>query len=439
MDKLKIDLKYCYGIKELKTNFDFSNDNVVCIYAPNGLMKTSLAKTFSDISKEKKSSDRIWPDNQTRRNITDGNNNNIKSETVFVIESYNEKYRSDRISTLLVNEKLRKQYEDIHKKIDEQVSSLLEELKPLSGLKTEKLIKEELSDSFTHEKNKFFQSLNRVKDEVEKEKNTPLMKVNYSDIFNEKVQKIIEKPNIKKHIKDYIEQYNELLKKSNFFRKGVFTHDNASTIAKNLKENGFFQAEHSVFLRIDGEKKEISSTQDLEMAIEKEKDRILQDESLKKEFEKINKELTKNKELRQFRACVENNPIVLTKLLSLDGLKQQLWKEYLIKFKKQSLELLSLYNKSEKEIDSIIKQAKQERTKWNQVINIFNSRFSVPFIVKLGNQEDVILKKDVPQIQFDFEDEYGGQPTKKPIEENTLIEILSGGEKKALYIFKYYI
>ena len=430
MDKLKIDLEYCYGIKKLKTDFDFSNDNVVCIYAPNGLMKTSLAKTFSDISKEKESSDRVWSDNKTKRNITDENNNNIKSETVFVIEPYNAKYRSDRISTLLVNEELKNNYEKIHRKIDEQVSSLVEELKPLSGLKKEELIKAELSVSFTHEKNNFFQSLNRIKDEIEKENNTSLVEVNYSDIFNEKVQKIIEKPNIKKHIKDYIEQYNELLKKSNFFRKGVFTHDNASTIAKNLKENGFFQAEHSVFLRVDGEKKEISSTQDLEMAIEKEKDRILKDESLKKEFEKINKDLTKNKELKQFRACLENNTIVLTKLLNLDGLKQQLWKEYLIKFKDQSLKLLSLYNKAKEEIDSIIEKAKQESTKWSQVINIFNSRFSVPFIVKLGNQEDVILKKDVPQIQFDFEDEN----TKKPIEENTLIEILSGGEKRAFYI-----
>lgn len=434
MDKIKIDLEYCYGIKKLKTDIDFTNSNVICIYAPNGLMKTSLAKTFSDISKKKKTLDRIWPDNKTKRNVTDESDNDIRPEAVFVIDSYNEKYRSDRISTLLVNEDLRNQYEDIHKKIDEQVSLLVEELKLLSGLKKEELIKAEFSDSFTHEKNQFFQSLSRIKDEVEKETGTPLVQVNYSHIFNEKVKKVIEKPHIKNHIKDYIEQYNELLDKSNFFKKGVFTHDNASTIAKNLKENGFFEAEHSVFLRIDGEKKEISSTQDLESSIEKEKDRILKDETLRKAFEKINKELIKNKELKQFRECLENNPVVLAKLLNLDGLKQQLWKEYLIKFKDQSLELLSSYNKAKKEIDKIIKKAKKERTKWSQVISIFNSRFSVPFIVKLGNQEDVILKKDVPQIQFDFEDEYGGKPAKKPIEENTLIEILSGGEKKALYI-----
>ena len=46
MNKIKIDLEYCYGIKKLITNIDFTNSNVICIYAPNGLMKTSLAKTL---------------------------------------------------------------------------------------------------------------------------------------------------------------------------------------------------------------------------------------------------------------------------------------------------------------------------------------------------------------------------------------------------------
>lgn len=434
MDKIKLDLGYCYGIKKLRTEFDFTNGNVICIYAPNGLMKTSLAKTFNDISKEEKSLDKIWPDNKTKRNVTDENNSDIKPETIFVIEPYNEKYRSNRISTLLVNEELRNQYEDIHEKIDKKVSILTEELQSLTGLKTNESIKEEFSEAFTHEKNQFFQSLNRVKDEVEKEAGTPLVQVNYSYIFNEKVKKAIAKPDIKNHIKEYIDQYNELLDKSNFFKKGVFTHDNASTIAKNLKDNGFFEAEHSVFLRIDGEKKEITTTEELEEAIEKEKNRILKDELLKKKFEKINKELIRNTDLRQFRKCLEDNPVVLTKLSNLERLRQQLWKEYLIKFKEQSLDLLLSYNKAKEDIDKIIEKAKKERTKWSQVISIFNRRFSVPFIVKLGNQEDVILKKDVPQIQFDFIDEYGGESSKKSVKEKDLIEILSGGEKRALYI-----
>ena len=430
MKKLKLDLEYCYGIKALKTEFDFTAGNVISVYASNGLMKTSLAKTFSDLSKNETTKDRIWPDNKTKRIIKDEKSENIKSEAIFVIEPYNEKYRSDRISTLLANEKLRTEYEKIHEQIDSKAAELIEKLKPLTGLKDDKKIKEELSNAFTHEGNKFFQSLFRIREEVEKEPGTPLGQVIYIDIFNEKVKKILEKPDIKNHIKDYIEKYNELLEKSNFFRKGVFTHDNASTIAKNLKDNGFFEAGHSVFLRIEGEKKEIKTTKDLEQAIESEKEIILTDENLKKSFEKINKELTKNKELKKFRECLQNNQIILPELLNLDGLKQKLWKDYLINSKEQFLNLLTLYNKAEKEIKKITEQAKKEQTKWNQVINIFNRRFSVPFVVRIGNKEDVILKKELPSIQFGF----SADDTRRTIEEDRLIEVLSGGEKRALYI-----
>ena len=436
MKKLKLNLEYCYGIKALKTEFDFTSENVICIYAPNGLMKTSLSKTFSDLSKNETTKDRIWPDNKTKRIIKNELDQNIKPENIFVIESYNEKYRSDRISTLLANEELREEYEKIYEEINNKVSDLIEQLKPLTGLKDDKEIKEKVSDSFTHHKNKFFQSLYRIKEEVEKESSTPLSQVIYSDIFNEQVEKILQKPSFKNNIKDYIQQYDELLDKSNFFKKGVFTHDNASTIAKNLKENGFFEAEHSVFLRIEGEKKEITSTEDLEQAIEEEKKRILIDKKLKELFEKINKEIIRNKNLRKFRECLEKNKIVLTKLLNLDGLRQDLWKEYFIKSKEKFSNLLDLHNKAEKEIEKITEKAKQEQTKWNQVLNIFNRRFSVPFVVRMGNQEDVILKKEIPIIQFDFLEKSINKNgnTKKPIEEITLINILSEGEKRALYI-----
>ncbi|WP_157887311.1 hypothetical protein [Campylobacter pinnipediorum] len=50
MKKLKIYLENCYGIKKLETEFDFTKKNTYSIYAPNGTMKTSFAKTFKDLS-----------------------------------------------------------------------------------------------------------------------------------------------------------------------------------------------------------------------------------------------------------------------------------------------------------------------------------------------------------------------------------------------------
>jgi hypothetical protein len=50
MNRVTIDLVNCYGIKKLKKQFDFSQDRVFAIYAPNGAMKSSLAQTFRDPS-----------------------------------------------------------------------------------------------------------------------------------------------------------------------------------------------------------------------------------------------------------------------------------------------------------------------------------------------------------------------------------------------------
>lgn len=50
MQTLKLDLEHYYGIRRLEKQFGFNNCRAVAVYAPNGAMKSSLAKTFQDIS-----------------------------------------------------------------------------------------------------------------------------------------------------------------------------------------------------------------------------------------------------------------------------------------------------------------------------------------------------------------------------------------------------
>ena len=161
MKKIFIDLEHCYGIKKLQTEFDFeTNGDVFTVYAPNGVMKTSLANTFRDVSSGAVSMDRIRQTNETKRVIIDENGDELPPESIFVIEPYNEGFRSDRISTLLVNEKLRKRYEDIHKDVDEKAEILTDELKQPTGLK--KRVREEFSEAITHDSNDFYRALTRV-------------------------------------------------------------------------------------------------------------------------------------------------------------------------------------------------------------------------------------------------------------------------------------
>ena len=434
MKKLDIDLEHCYGIKKLQRDFDFeTNGNVFTVYAPNGVMKTSFANTFRDISKGAASADRIWSSNETKRVIQDENGDELAPESIFVIEPYNGGYRSDRISTLLVNDALKKRYEEIHKEIDEKAEVLTKELKAPTGLKKE--IREQFSNAITHDPNDFYLALGRVREEVEHGEETLLGNIVYTDIFNQKVEAVLEDPKFISKIQEYIQKYDELVSQSTFFRKGVFTHNNAADIAKNLNTNGFFKADHSVFLRINGEKTEVNSLKDLEAAIQDEKDLILTDDSLKSSFEAIDKQLQKNVDLKKFRTCLEENQVVLGELDNPARLRQKLWIEYLVRSKNAYQEFLSSYNEGKDEIDEIIKTAKEERTKWAEVISLFNERFSVPFVVGMDNQDDVILKSDAPSIRFDFlEDPDDRGSATAPIEEAALKRVLSNGESRALYI-----
>jgi hypothetical protein len=71
MGRLNIDLEHCYGIKKFKYEFNFSQQRVYAIYAPNGVMKTSLAQTFKDLAEDVPSRDRIFNQRVCSRKITD--------------------------------------------------------------------------------------------------------------------------------------------------------------------------------------------------------------------------------------------------------------------------------------------------------------------------------------------------------------------------------
>ncbi|MEO1126367.1 MAG: hypothetical protein AAFX95_20205, partial [Cyanobacteria bacterium J06639_16] len=396
-------------------------------------MKTSFANTFRDLCSSQDTSDRIWPSNNTERNIADEDGEPLTPECIFVIEPYNEKFRSDRISRLLVNDSLRERYEEIYLEIEKKTEVLVKGLKPLSGLKKE--ICEELSNAITHDRSEFLRAIARVKYEVENEEDTPLGDVTFSTIFNPKVEPVLSDQSFREKIREYVEKYDELVSKSTFFKKGVFTHNNAVDIAKNLNSNGFFNANHSVYIRMDGKKTEIRSLEELEKAIQVEKDKILTDEDLRTAFENIDKRLTKNADLKKFRLCLEKHQVILAELNNPDSLKQKLWISYLIRLKDDYLALMQCIDSGKEELNRIVEEAASQRTQWAEVISIFNDRFSVPFVVRMDNQEDVILKSDAPSICFDFlQDLNDDDSDSVSIEEDILKSVLSNGERRALYI-----
>jgi hypothetical protein len=292
MKTLKIDLENCYGIKKLQAQFDFSQKKVYAIYAPNGAMKSSLAQTFKDVADGAKSKDRIFPTRVNNREITDENGVDLPKESVYVIRPYDDEDigHTEKTSTLLVDSKLRKEYEELHIEIDKSKGIFLKALKEQSGSKKD--LEKEISSTFTKSDDEFYRALIRVKDEVLAQKDTPFADVNYDTIFDEKVMSFLGTKDFKTAIESYIKKYNELLAASTYFKKGTFNYYNAATIAKSLADNGFFDAKHTVNLNAD-EKLEITSQKQLEELIAKEKEGISKDKDLRKKFADIEKLITK--------------------------------------------------------------------------------------------------------------------------------------------------
>ena len=247
MKKLHIDLVNCYGIKALKADFDFAQHRAYAIYAPNGVMKSSLAHTFKDLAEGVASKDIIFPSRVSVRTITDEKNAPVAKEEVLVVAPYDEVLgHTEKTSTLLVDAKLRQEYEALHRDIDKAKDTFLKGLKEQS--KSKKNLEQEISSAFTKSETEFYRALIRIKDEVEGQEPGPYADVLYDVLFDDKVLAILNTKDAKTAIKDYVEKYNELIAKSTYFTKGTFDYYNAAQIAKNLADNGFFNAKHTVRL-----------------------------------------------------------------------------------------------------------------------------------------------------------------------------------------------
>lgn len=431
MDKAKLRMEHCYGIPSLEHEFDFSNNNMpVVLYAPNGMMKTSLAKSVHDYINGKTPSDKMFPDKESSFELVDEEETPLSSDSIFVIDSINEKYQSSRISTLLASEALKAQYDEIFESIGKKREDILKKLKKHSGLSKD--IDKIFSSDFGISKGDFLTALARLEREVKGEKHAEFGDLKYKTVFNDKVESFISNPDFESLIGEYTAVYERILDNSKYFKKGVFNHSNAETIAKNLVANGWFEGGHSVKLNNDeAGGVEITTEDDLADAIESEKEAILNDDTLKSMFFKVDKALS-NAELKAFRDYLIDNPSLVSELNDIAYLKKKIWIGYLIKIGDDYFDLIESYDESEEKLKSIISQAEAEQTRWESVISEFNKRFSVPFSVRIENKGDAVLNLNSPQMVFYFNDE-NGKPARK-VARGLLDTVLSNGEKRALYI-----
>ncbi|MGB2741278.1 MAG: hypothetical protein WBC60_12085 [Cognaticolwellia sp.] len=431
--KLKLALENCYGINQLNKEFDFTksvnNDGVNSLYAPNGTLKTSLAKTFIDVINEVETKDLIFPERVTKRDITI-DNVPITPEQIMVIESYNESYSSKQLSTLLVNDALKQQYDTALTEVDEKRTALIKAISKPAGKKGVAInaFPKLICEVFGKPEKAFLELLAELHQESLPDYSI-YTAYKFADLFNDKVLAVIAKGDFAQELKGYVDTYDKLIDQSTVLTKN-FNHQKAGTVSKSLGDADFFNAKHSVNISIDGEPKLAKDLDELNVILQAEQDKVLNSDDLKQQFAKIDDKL-KTKDTAAFRDFITDNQVLLTDYQDIPQFKKTVIKSYLQAQQSLWAELITTYQQTQTVVEGIIQQAKAEQTTWEAVVATFNERFAVPFKLSVNNQDEVILNGEAPTIQFEFND---GRSAPEIVNQASLIEALSQGEKRALYI-----
>lgn len=424
----EIRLKNCYGISRFAFVFDFVTLKAFCVYAPNGAMKTSLAKTLSDYSNKRESRDVMYPDRTSERVIVDDAGTPLDPDMFYVIHGYKGLDRSERIANILVNDELRREYEGIAEELDSEKKKLLLRLVQSSGIGRSELVLKSILDTFGTDD--FFSILEPVGDEIADSLPQTFANFPYKVVFNESVIKFLERPGVRDKIDEYIKVYDGLIAGSPYLSK-KFDHTRVSNVYKSLRDNGFFAANHSVNLTGETEVKNSLTDDQFKEIIDQEMGRVLADPSLRERFNEIDKALS-NAALREFREFIFENQSMIPLLTDISDFRRRVWISFLAENGPFYSALLETYKKARARIEEIVAEARKQQDSWESVVSIFNERFSVPFRIKIDNQDDVILRQGVPRLQFVFRDSETAPEsltTKKD-----LLEVLSQGELRAFYI-----
>lgn len=430
METLNVALKNCHGIRELDAAFDFGSSNAAAVYAPNGTMKTSFARTFRDLSDGVDTNDQMFPERETSRSVTDETGGDIDSADVVVVLSYDEEVGpTEETSTLLVNPALRKEYEGLQMDLLNARDELVAALKAQAGTKQDVI--SAVSQAFMHDADKFFDALVRVSYEVEQMDDARFADVPYDLLFNDKVDAIVRSTALQSELEQYVTRLNELLDDSAFFSRASFSFYNAANVTKSLGDNGFFAANHSLLLHGEDEPRTVNSAADLTTLIAEEKKRITADDALRKKLDAVEKALQKNLDTRKFSDFIADRVDLLPEIAKVDTFQQDVWKSYFKTHQELFDRVVTSFKETEARRKEIEQQAAAESTQWEKVIRIFNERFFVPFRLSAENKHRVMLGQET-MLKLVFQFEEGGDSTS--VKRDDLLAVLSTGEKKALYI-----
>lgn len=434
MNKLLIELNDCYGIRTLSEELDFTQPaglswptKSYAIYAPNGCMKSSLAKTLDQISKGDDPREERYNRRSAWRVEADGRE--LDPESIYVLKAdIDLKADIPAVTNLLVKPDQKQRYDALVIDLDKKRQKALNGLNKASGI-VKKKIEEQLPS--------IFQSpdfLSAITIGLDEEPDASLGVYSYATIFEDKALAVIQSDDFREKASEFNERYDELFQLENtIYSKQEFNPARAEAAFESLKKEGYFKTGHRVYLR--GENAPFDEAE-LKRRLDEIHSRIDGDQAL----QKLRKDLSSTAGTRALTDLIESLDnhqfdflIEQTRPENIDQFKRKLWIYYLHQTP-DSAAYRDEYSQISSEIEEIERQAAEAVPAWEEAVDRFNRRFlNMPFQLRIENQREAALGQEAARLLFVFEEEGHA-----PIEwQQSEVKSLSQGERRAMHLLSF--
>ncbi len=453
MKSIQIEIKNGYGIVDFKHKFEYKDGttggccNFYGLYAQNGTMKSSFAKTLFNYSKGVAVSDEIYQIPGSC--VVSG----IEQDNILSYPSYDGRvWLSDSATYLVANQEAKEVYVEASKDVIEAFDKLKYKISEVTKTKD--------GDGETVIEDYYRRFVSKEQaDSVTLPAVITLLRANLPEIKQGKIQfcdislNVFNSFNFKKFItnKKYrgffgslVKAYDEMCASPTYFREG-FDSSSAHTLIKALEKSKYFNAKHEVVLK-DGEDKRtknINNKEELEDYLKTDFDRIIElYPNLKAALNQLIADFSvgTNGEARRIIEDKSRRDILLF-MGDEDRFYKNMWFGYLSGCVEEIENLLNVHDESKLKIEEALSKADNADTEWQDVIDIFNDRFSsLPYRIDIANKKDTIVEDLVsPIFEFKFRNPRNpGMPYKERPDNSGQLSILgralSNGERKALYL-----
>lgn len=433
-DRLKsitINASNAFGIGQLDCSFSLNKNRCIAIYAPNGTCKTSLRKALEAWSKNEPIKDNFFPERDSSFEIAANPPEELGRANVFCFRSMGDlasaRFFDDR---LLASPGLKEQYIQDKESHDAELRLLLATLRKelASGAS---FPKDAEMAPFIAELTGFDdigRALTALVDRADS-MDEPLFVTKYKlgDVISKSVEKALSKPGVKETLADYARVRGEVLEKSVYFGDG-FDYLAASSLADELGKSGFFNARHALLLhsRDDAGTKAITSLEEYREVIDAEVERANSAPVVIEHFKIADEKLGKAQTIKRFKEIISSDQEVASAVGDPQAMKLSFLVHAVQLHREEVTQYLGARESYFERMGAFQKKLAEEQSGWDFAVQLFRSRFRLPITPYVKNRASVVLGDSEPIIAFKYQN--------RDVNNDLLIENLSEGEKKALYM-----